>query len=77
MLGSEVQSVGERYDDSANKVRLAPYSLINLSAVKPINEEWRFLARINNVTNRNYQLANGYATPGFNFYLGLTWAPMR
>jgi vitamin B12 transporter len=77
VLGSEVQSVGERYDDSANKVRLAPYSLINLSAVKPINEEWRFLARINNVTNRNYQLANGYATPGFNFYLGLTWAPMR
>ena len=74
-LGSEVQYVGERYDDAANTVRLAPYSLINLSAGKAINPEWRFLARANNVTNRQYQLANGYATPGFNVYVGLNWAP--
>ena len=75
MFGSEVQYVGERFDNATNTTRLAPFSLINLTAVKPINDEWRFLARVNNVTNRLYQLANGYATPGFNFYLGLTWAP--
>jgi len=75
VLGSEVQYVGERFDNATNTTRLAPFSLMNLTAGKPINDEWRFLARVNNLTNRYYQLANGYATPGFNFYLGLTWAP--
>ena len=74
-LGSEVQYVGVRYDNEANTVRLAPYSLINLTAGKAISPEWRFLARANNVTNRPYQLANGYATPGMNVYVGVSWAP--
>jgi vitamin B12 transporter len=74
-LGTELQYVGERFDDAANATRLAPYSLLNLTANKPIDGAWRFLARLNNVTNRFYQLANGYATPGFNAYMGLTWQP--
>ena len=74
-LGTELQYVGERFDDAANTNRLAPYSLVNLMANKPLNDEWRVLARLNNVTNRFYQLANGYATPGFNAYLGVTWQP--
>ncbi len=74
-LGTELQYVGERFDDAANATRLAPYSWVNLTANKPIDGAWRFIARLNNVTNRFYQLANGYATPGFNAYIGLTWQP--
>jgi len=74
-LGGELHYVGERFDDEANTVRLAPYNLINLTASKLITRDWRLLARVNNLTDKDYVLATGYATEGRNVYLGLTWAP--
>jgi vitamin B12 transporter len=32
------------------------------------------MARINNVTNKNYSLANTYTTPGRNAFVSLTWS---
>jgi vitamin B12 transporter len=76
-LGGELQHVGERYDDANNTIRLAAYNLVNLTASRPIDRDWRILARVNNLTDKDYVLANGYVTPGRHFYVGLTWAPQR
>lgn len=74
-LGAEVHYVGERFDDARNLSRLAPYNLINVTASTQITRDWRLLARVNNVSDKEYVLAKGYATEGRTVYLGLTWSP--
>jgi vitamin B12 transporter len=32
------------------------------------------LARINNLTDAQYQLANGFSTPGRNLFVSMNWA---
>ncbi|MDI9333822.1 MAG: TonB-dependent receptor [Cytophagales bacterium] len=76
-VGTEAQFSSYRYDDAANKTRLGGYSLINLYASTPLIRDWTFLVRVNNLTDKDYQLANTYTTPGRSFYFGLRWAPPR
>jgi vitamin B12 transporter len=54
---------------------LGGYSLINLHASTPLSKDWTLLARVNNLTDKSYQLANTYTTTGRTFYTGLRWAP--
>ena len=74
-LGAEMQAVSHRWDNAANTNRLAGYGLFNLHASTTIAREWQLLARIDNLADRDYQLARNYATPGRTFYVGLRWAP--
>ena len=74
-VGTEAQFSGYRYDNAANTTRLGGYSLINLYASTPISKDWTLHARVNNLTDKNYQLANTYTTPGRTFYTGVRWAP--
>ena len=76
-MGAEIQSVGERYDDASNTSRLAPYTLIHLSASHALDRDWQMRFKVNNLTNQDYTLAKGYATPGRSFFLILTWTPQR
>lgn len=74
-LGGEMQLVGARYNDAANTQRLPGYALLNLTAERPVGRDWRLLARIDNATDRAYQLVQGYATAGRTVFVGLSWAP--
>ena len=74
-LGGEVQASGRRYDDAANKTRLGGYTLLNLYASTRLARDYQLVARVDNLSDKNYTLANGYATPGRTFYVGLKWAP--
>jgi len=76
-LGGELQYVGERFDNASNSIRLASYSLINVGASRPLDRDWKLQVKANNLFNKDYVLANGYATPGRVLYLGLTWAPQH
>ena len=76
-MGAQFQYVGKRFNNASNTVSLDPYSLINLSASRPIGRDWRVLVRINNLANTSYAFANGYATPGRTFYVSLIWAPKK
>jgi vitamin B12 transporter len=51
--------------------------LINLRADYALNDAWRVGARLENLTDKNYQLVYGYNTPGRSGFLTLTWAPRR
>lgn len=74
-FGSELQLVGERFDNAANTARLAGYGLLNLSATTRVAPDWTVVGRIDNVGDKDYQTAKGYATAGRVAYLGLKWAP--
>jgi vitamin B12 transporter len=72
-VGAEAQFSG--YRDDVDGTRLGGYSLINLYASTPLSKDWTVLARVNNLANKNYQLANTYTTLGRSFYTAVRWAP--
>ena len=72
-VGAEAQFSGSR--DDVDGTRLGGYSLINLYASTPLSKDWTVLARVNNLANKNYQLANTYTTLGRSFYTAVRWAP--
>ncbi len=74
-LGAEVQAAGRRYNDAANTQVLGGYGLVNLSASTKITADTTFIARVDNLANKKYQLVTHYATPGLTLYVGLKWAP--
>ncbi len=75
LLGAEAQFSGRRFDDAANTRVLSGYTLLNLSASTPIAKDWTLLARVDNLSDRQYELARTYATAGRSFYVGVKWAP--
>ena len=74
-LGGEAQVSGQRYDYVTNKTRLGGYTLLNLYASTRLARDYQILARLDNLADKNYTLANGYATPGRTLYVGVKWAP--
>ncbi len=74
-FGAEWLASGKRWDNAANTNKLAGYSVVNLYASATLAREWTLLARIDNIGDRDYQLARGYATAGRTFYLGVRWTP--
>jgi len=72
-LGLETVLSNERFDDAANKTRLAGYGIVNLVATYQVAANWSILGRWNNIANKDYELAKNYRTPGSNFYLGLNY----
>jgi len=77
LLGAEAQFSGERYDYdfAGNTYGLAGYTLLNLNASTPIMKDWTLLARVDNLADKQYELAQTYATAGRSFYVGVKWAP--
>ena len=75
-LGAESQASSPRFDNAANTVQLGGYTLFNLYASRRLGRDWTVLARVDNLTDKNYQLANTYATPGRAFFVSLKWAPL-
>ncbi|MEX8194429.1 TonB-dependent receptor domain-containing protein [Comamonas guangdongensis] len=72
-LGVEMQMAGRRFDDAANKYVLGGYTLWNLSAQKQLSRQWSLVARLNNLSDKTYELARTYATEGRSAYVGVTW----
>ncbi len=75
-LGAEVQASSKRYDDAANTRVLGGYTLLNLAASTQLTRDLGLVARIDNVADKDYTLARGYATPGRTVYVGLRWTPL-
>ena len=73
LAGVETRFSGKRFDDTANTRELAGYALVNLYASYTINRDWSAYARWNNVLDKDYRLANGYATPGSNVFVGVRY----
>ena len=73
----ELKLASDREDnnlDFSGRDTLGGYSLLNLGASWKLSKELSLLGRINNVTDKNYVLANGYSMPGRNAFVSLSWA---
>ncbi|NMM76166.1 TonB-dependent receptor domain-containing protein [Acidovorax sp. SRB_24] len=74
-LGAEVQASGQRFDNAANTNVLGGYGLVSLYASKRVAREFTLLARVDNLSDKVYELARTYVTPGRTLFVGLKWAP--
>lgn len=71
--GAEIVYAGRA--DDVGGAKLGSYTLLNLRASYTINAQWRLGARVENLGDKNYQLAYGYNTPGRSGYLTVSWSP--
>ena len=73
--GIEFVYSGKRGDVS--DVTLGAYTLVNLRASYALNAAWRVGLRLENVLDRDYELAHGYNTPGRSGYVEVSWQQQR
>lgn len=75
-VGAEVYAASRRFNSlSETEMSLAGYTLLHLTASKQITKDFTLSARVDNVFDRDYTLAKGYATAGRTLFVGLKWAP--
>jgi vitamin B12 transporter len=74
-LGGEWQLVSGRYEDASEMQRMGGYGLVNLFARYAVAREWTLEARANNVGDKQYESALGFATPGANAFFAVRYAP--
>ncbi len=73
---AEVLASGKRYEYvGAARVNLSGYALTNLYAAYRLTPEWSIFGRVNNLFDRDYILADTYATPGRNAFIGIRYSP--
>lgn len=74
-LGIEASYTGPRMD--FGDVELASYTLLNLSGDYRLSPAWSLGARVENLLDEHYQLADGYNSPELSAYLTLNYQPSR
>jgi vitamin B12 transporter len=79
-LGMDALASGEREDISYDGTALATldsYVLVNLTAGFRLTDALSLRARLENVLDEDYELADGYNTAGFGAFVSLRYAPQR
>ena len=71
--GVAVQASGKRFDDTANRVALGGYGVVNLFASWRLAPDWTALVRWNNAAGKRYELARHYATGGSQVFAGIRY----
>jgi vitamin B12 transporter len=61
---------GPSFDDAANTIRLGGYVLMDIRTSMPINDHLEMYARVENLTDRHYEVAYQYGTFGRSAYIG-------
>ncbi|NHZ44855.1 TonB-dependent receptor plug domain-containing protein [Massilia aquatica] len=73
IAGVGVQLSGKRFDDLANRTTLPGYGLVNLFASYRFAPDWSAVLRLNNVADKQYELARYYATAGRQVFAGIRY----
>lgn len=71
--GLELMVSGERFDDAANNRRLGGYGLVNLYTSWQFTPDWSLLLRVDNVADKNYEIARNYGTSGRTWFAALRY----
>jgi vitamin B12 transporter len=74
-LTVEAIASSQRYDDAENTRRLGGYAIVNVSAEWPLGHGVTLFARGDNLFDKDYALAYGYATGGARAFVGVRWQP--
>jgi vitamin B12 transporter len=67
---AELIASSERFNDSANAQRMSGYGVLNLAYEQVLRKEWKWFARINNATDKRYELIRDFNVPGRTFFFG-------
>jgi len=73
---AELKLSGDREDNNlsfSGRDLLPGYTLLNVGANWRVQKNVLLLARINNMTDAQYQLANGFSMPGRNLFVSMNW----
>ena len=70
-FGADLRLVSESFDNAANTVRLGGYEVLDLRARVPMTEEIELFGRVENVFDRGYQTAAGYAATPRGAFVGV------
>jgi vitamin B12 transporter len=73
--GAELNYVGARYDTATQTRPLAAYDVVNLFGSYRINREFALEGRLDNLFDKAYETAWGYANPRASVFVGLRYAP--
>lgn len=76
-LFGELKLSSDREDNNlafTGRDTLAGYGLLNIGANWKIQKDINLLARINNLSDKQYMLANGYSVPGRNMFVSVAWS---
>ena len=70
-LGVELVASSLRYDDPASLLKMGGYAVVNFTAEWAVARGVTLFARADNVFDKNYELAAGYATGGATLFAGV------
>lgn len=75
--GTDLAWVGKRYDAGtpSDASRMGAYGLVSLFGAWTITPQWQLEARLDNLTDRQYQTALGYRSAGRQGQVTLRWTP--
>jgi vitamin B12 transporter len=71
--GAELTVSGDRFDNAPNTSRLGGYGLLNLYTTYQFTPDWSLLLRVNNVADKNYEVARNYGTSGRTWFASLRY----
>jgi len=74
-FGGALIHVGDRFDDAANTRPLAAYTTADIYADWQFAKDLSVQAKLNNLSDKQYETAFGFNQPGRSFYLTLRWQP--
>lgn len=74
--GVDVVTSGARFDNAfaPPPPRLGGYTVVNLHGAYAVTQAFSVVARLGNVTDKHYELVQGYNTPGRNVFIGVQYA---
>ncbi len=71
---AEIRLSGDREDTQfPDRVKLPGYGLLNMGVIYELSKATSLNVRLNNLTDREYSLANGFTMPGRNLFVSLNW----
>ncbi|WP_020648002.1 TonB-dependent receptor domain-containing protein [Solimonas variicoloris] len=74
-LGGTVFASGERYDNTANTVKLGGYATLDLRADWRVRPAWTLQLKAANLLDHDYQTASGYGSLGTGWFFTVRYAP--
>ncbi len=73
-IGATVNAAGERFDDLANRKRMAGYATVDLRVGYALAPQWQLRLGTDNVFDRDYETAKFYRQPGRSWLLSLRYS---
>lgn len=74
-LGAELNAVSDSFDTTTQTRPLEHYEIVNLYGNYKLGQDWSFEGRVNNLFDKVYETAWGYAQPRANVFIGVRYAP--